>query len=596
MKLSIIPALGLLVCLVGAAPPQAAPEVTDLLSGIDVGRDGVSGTWRKSGDGLVSPKEPYARLQIPGEYPAEYDLDLEVKREGAPQTLIIGLVSGKARFIVAIDGFDGTRSGIEQVDGKRFGANETTVVRTRPFLEAGRKTRVRCSVRKNRVTVLVDGTTAIDWKADFGRTGMRSVWSVPDSGALIIGAYNSVYRISSVRLTPVAGSPPAPPRPAVTNAPAAGAGSRPTAGSRGIVKTIFTERSPLSAPEEVSRRMGEDPVAVRREHPNLGRYDIAAESYQVYVPEGYTPEAEAGLMVYIHSTKNGSPSKEWLPIFDRFGIIWVGVNNGGNNRAVGERIGLAVDAVMNMQKRYAIDKDRIYVAGQSGGGKTASQAAFIYPDVFTGGGLFITLCRYFNPWESVINGQRKGTMKAMVPPPPKDILALMKARYRYSAVAPEKDPLRWVPTGIMKAMVRDKFAYAKLIEVPGMGHGRPHGPYTKWFEMAVEALEAPLADLAVSHYKAAKSLERSRKYERALPLYTRVARHARGKDLGKKAEEAAAAILKKRDERIAAAKRSAEKGNKRGAMFALKQICRDYGDLAGEATELLEQLKTSPKK
>ena len=46
------------------------------------------------------------------------------------------------------------------------------------------------------------------------------------------------------------------------------------------------------------------------------------------------------------------------------------------------------------------------------------------------------------------------------------------------------------------AFKEDKFAHVTILDVPGMGHERPVGANVEWFEKAIAALDAPLAERA----------------------------------------------------------------------------------------------------
>jgi len=103
-------------------------------------------------------------------------------------------------------------------------------------------------------------------------------------------------------------------------------------------------------------------------------------SWQLYVPDSYDAAHPAGVMVYVSPTPKGGP-----PRMDDKNLIWIGANDAGNRVAVGKRMLLAMLAPKILARDYALDPDRIYVAGFSGGGKTASRVAVARPEVFRGG-------------------------------------------------------------------------------------------------------------------------------------------------------------------------------------------------------------------
>ena len=118
-----------------------------------------------------------------------------------------------------------------------------------------------------------------------------------------------------------------------------------------------------------------------------GDYELPNESFEVRVPNTYTPADPGwGLVVWVSPMNSGAPPRrDWSDILDSHKLIWIGADGSGNERAAWCRIGLAIDAAYNLQQRYRIDPTRIYVAGMSGGSKIAGLLGLAYPDVFAGG-------------------------------------------------------------------------------------------------------------------------------------------------------------------------------------------------------------------
>ncbi len=213
-----------LAALLGAAP---ARETVDLLALIDPVQGASGGTWTKTAEGLVSPGRPFARVLIPYAPPEEYDVAAVVERQGDSNSINLGLAVGERQFLVILDAKQGAEylSGLDLVDGKPFMGNETTVKGA--FFVQGKPGTVVCSVRKDRVTVTVDGRKAIDWKADYTRLSLFSAWSVAHKNCLLLGSWTSVIRVSKLELTAVGGGagrkladPPAPEVPLDRLAPA----------------------------------------------------------------------------------------------------------------------------------------------------------------------------------------------------------------------------------------------------------------------------------------------------------------------------------------------------------------------------------------
>ncbi|MFQ5742384.1 MAG: hypothetical protein ACE5HV_02215 [Acidobacteriota bacterium] len=239
----------------------------------------------------------------------------------------------------------------------------------------------------------------------------------------------------------------------------------------------FEERSPMSAPAELQKRFRWPSM------PDNARYELSEESFQIYLPEGFKPTTSYSLLVWISPTTSGSPPQAWREVFDRHGIIWVSANNSGNGRVVSIRVGLALDAAFNVPALYSVDETHIWLAGLSGGGRTASKLAILYPEVFDGA-LYIVGSDYFS--DLPVTGRKGMFMRSRFLPPPTQFLDIAKKNNRYVFLTGDKDfnhdPVRTVYDGYR----RDGFRHTTFLNVPEMGHTYPPA---EWFEKGIEALE-----------------------------------------------------------------------------------------------------------
>jgi predicted esterase len=114
---------------------------------------------------------------------------------------------------------------------------------------------------------------------------------------------------------------------------------------------------------------------------------IAADEridWQVYVPASYDPSQPAGLLVYISPTPSGEIPRGWKPVLDEHNVIWIGADRSGNSELVARRVLFALLATSAIRRQYAIDEERVYLTGLSGGGKTASMVATDQAQLFRG--------------------------------------------------------------------------------------------------------------------------------------------------------------------------------------------------------------------
>lgn len=168
-------------------------------------KDSVGTEWTMSGQNLVSPNAKGARIQIPyvpGE--SEYDLTVAVQPKGGTGNFEIGLAYGSVQFMVDLDGSPtSSLSGLHLVDGKVSHDNETThrgkVLVARPTCT------IVCAVRRKSVTVTVDGKKIIDYKGEYSRLSMDSLFQVPNPQALFLAGWASQSVVTKLTLTKVSG-------------------------------------------------------------------------------------------------------------------------------------------------------------------------------------------------------------------------------------------------------------------------------------------------------------------------------------------------------------------------------------------------------
>lgn len=107
-------------------------------------------------------------------------------------------------------------------------------------------------------------------------------------------------------------------------------------------------------------------------------------TWEVYVPDGYQSDKPAGLMVYISPSMSGKIPRGWKSVLDRHNIIWIAANRSGNRAKAARRAVFAVIAPTLASKHYAIDAERVYLSGLSGGGRMAGMVAADNSRLFKG--------------------------------------------------------------------------------------------------------------------------------------------------------------------------------------------------------------------
>lgn len=223
----------------------------------------------------------------------------------------------------------------------------------------------------------------------------------------------------------------------------------------------FTERHPLSSLAEVCRRVGWTEGDPAKED-----YVSSQESFELVskVPSATGAVAPMGLLVWISSAGSGRPHPSILPLLKARNLAFAGLNRAGNDRPVPVRMNLALDAVHEASKRIPIDPERIYIGGFSGGGRSGSKVALLYPEVFAGG-VFVAGSDYLRPVPT-----EGGTYEVgMGRPASADVMERAKGK-RYVLITGSGDVRRPPILAIHAAFEADGFRHVKLIDVNGMGH------------------------------------------------------------------------------------------------------------------------------
>lgn len=182
-------------------------ESIDLLTLVDPERDAVAGEWQVVDGRLESPKRFGARLEIPFEPPAEYELTVIATPLDEPNGLILGQLMNGHRFVTLINHNvqqDKAASALENVDGQNVRNNATTLMAD--LLQKDRPSQTIVTVRKDSVVVRCDGRTIIDWEGKPEQLSLGDYWETPNKNALFLGAYDCRYRFSRVSLAPISGT------------------------------------------------------------------------------------------------------------------------------------------------------------------------------------------------------------------------------------------------------------------------------------------------------------------------------------------------------------------------------------------------------
>jgi autotransporter-associated beta strand protein len=114
--------------------------------------------------------------------------------------------------------------------------------------------------------------------------------------------------------------------------------------------------------------------------------DLATRPYVVRLPAGYDPTNPAkkyGLVTFINAGGAVSPGS-YAAALDAHDVIWISGDGIDNNQSTNVRRGVALMGAFRIAELYRLDPNRIYASGLSGGGRTASDLAYLRSDFFHG--------------------------------------------------------------------------------------------------------------------------------------------------------------------------------------------------------------------
>ncbi|HVT88398.1 MAG TPA: PHB depolymerase family esterase [Tepidisphaeraceae bacterium] len=293
---------------------------------------------------------------------------------------------------------------------------------------------------------------------------------------------------------------------------------------RGEFHTTFTEQDPRSPIEAQNRRHH---IRIQESQ----RYKLPEESFEAYVPRDYDSSNAYGILVWVNAGNRGQVPRGWDELLDKHKLIFISADNSGNERGVGVRFGLAMDAVFNLQKTYNIDPARVYAGGVSGGGKVASMLAVIYPETFSGAMPCVGVS-YFR--DIPLAGDPTHFWAHDFDQPPLAMLDRAKQLGRIVLITGGRDMNRDSIQGTYeRGYLPDGFKNVEYIEVPDMGHTLP--PIER-IEGAINNLDEPLPGLAARMLEMGQQLQRSHKDAEAHQLYQAVKLHGDAR-LAARAEE-----------------------------------------------------------
>ena len=195
-------------------------------------------------------------------------------------------------------------------------------------------------------------------------------------------------------------------------------------------------------------------------------FDLARETFDVFVPANYTGKEPFGIFAFMNSGDSMTLPEDWAPIMEKERLICVIPQGIGNNQPFSRRVGLTLIGILKTVEHFNIDPHRIYTGGMSGGARCSVQLALLHHDVIAGD---ISICgaNFYRPVPKVHSTDNDPYGVWPVPP---DRIAPAKAKVRFVFITGAKDFRYGKILDIYEGGFLPNGFQAKLIDQPNMGH------------------------------------------------------------------------------------------------------------------------------
>ena len=207
---------------------------------------------------------------------------------------------------------------------------------------------------------------------------------------------------------------------------------------------------------------------VKKKHSYLNySYTLENEKFYIYVPKNYDGTKPFGILAFINSDDNMKIPASWKNVIKEKQLLFIAPQRVGNNHDIDHRMSLTVVGVYKMMEMFKVNRDRLYIAGLSGGGRTASTLAFLHSDLFSGA---IPICgaNFYKKVKQTYS-TTNGAYAYDIPKPTHSNRA--KRNVKFVLITGKSDWRHGDILDVYHNGYAKKRFNAKLIDVPGMGHG-----------------------------------------------------------------------------------------------------------------------------
>lgn len=209
--------------------------------------------------------------------------------------------------------------------------------------------------------------------------------------------------------------------------------------------------------------------------------DLAKTTLLVRLPKGYSPQTPAGVLVWVDAIQQELPTlyPSLFAAADELGLVVVAATRTGNDIPRGDRYQLALDGLATVARRCMVDSTRVYVSGESGGGKISTHLWACMPEIFQGAVPIVGLATY----TSVPAGPGKVWPQDFIKP---NAAAMKRVlAHRCAAVTGDQDFNHEPILQTAKVLVRDGLP-VRVFDYAGLAHEVPNaeqfGEALRWVD------------------------------------------------------------------------------------------------------------------
>lgn len=217
-------------------------------------------------------------------------------------------------------------------------------------------------------------------------------------------------------------------------------------------------------------------------------YAVDQQKASVFMPAGYDASTNWGLLIFLDPGDRLAVPETWKPVLAKHRLLWACPAGAQDGQPDMRRVGLALDTLATLRTAQVFNTQRVYLAGLSGGGRIAAQAALLYPDVFAGVIVQAAPAKLRTPQD------RDTTFPFLQDV---DVQKVARRNLRWAFFTGDKDPNYLPMLGHAQGWAHFKFRF-RIFDVPGQTADILTG---EWLDQVVQWLEGAPVEGAAPRFR-----------------------------------------------------------------------------------------------